>query len=112
MVKSFQIVDFGTMGNVVALTEHISGLFTYMFDLSLRLAAPLLVMLLLLTVALGFIARTVPQMNIMVVGFPLQIAVGFVFLILLVPFLAEIFTGLWDGFVGQLETVIRIMRTT
>ncbi|TWT77233.1 flagellar biosynthesis protein FliR [Posidoniimonas polymericola] len=39
------------------------------FDLALRAAAPLLIALLLSTIVLGLISRTMPQINVIVVGF-------------------------------------------
>lgn len=44
--------------------------------LALRLSLPVVGTLLVLDVALGFLARIVPQMNIFLVGFPLKIGVG------------------------------------
>jgi flagellar biosynthetic protein FliR len=57
------------------------GLLGSVFDLGLRIAAPLLCLVFLETVALGFIARTVPQMNILSIGFPLRILLGFMVLV-------------------------------
>ena len=61
---------------------HLSG---HLLDLGLRLGAPVLAALLLSEVGLGLIARTVPQMNIFIVGFPLKIGLGFAMLALTLP---------------------------
>jgi len=47
---------------------------------------PLIAALLLTNVGLGLIARTVPQINIFIVGFPLQIAVGLIGIGLTCPY--------------------------
>ena len=52
------------------------------FATAVKLAAPLMAILFFLSVGLGLVARTVPQMNVFIVGFPLQIAVGLVMLAL------------------------------
>lgn len=52
------------------------GLLQSAFALSLQVAAPLLCLVFLETVAMGFVARTVPQLNILSIGFPLRILVG------------------------------------
>ena len=61
-----------------------SNLFTLFMDSSkqifvvaLKFAAPVMVVLLLTSVALGIVARTVPQMNIFMVGMSLKIFIGF-----------------------------------
>lgn len=56
----------------------------------MRLAAPVVGVLLVATLGLGILARTVPQMNVFVVGFPLKIAAGILALALSIPFLVEV----------------------
>jgi flagellar biosynthetic protein FliR len=48
------------------------------FRMGIEIAAPALVTLFLVTIALAFMARTAPEMNIFVLSFSLRIAVGFV----------------------------------
>jgi flagellar biosynthetic protein FliR len=56
-----------------------------MFIIGLKAGAPVVVALMLGTVAFGLVARAVPQMNIFVVSMPLNIAVGLIFLGLSLP---------------------------
>ncbi len=49
---------------------------TSAFLLGLRLAGPVLVALFLTTVALGFLSRTIPQLNILSVGFTLRVIIA------------------------------------
>ena len=58
------------------LLDRVVGLCASMFDLAIRVAGPLLCLVFLETVAMGFVARTVPQMNILSIGFPLRIIAG------------------------------------
>jgi flagellar biosynthetic protein FliR len=57
---------------------------------ALAIAAPAVGILLATTLGLGLLARTVPQMNVFLVGFPIQIAAGMLAIVAVVPFLAEI----------------------
>ena len=54
------------------------------------LAAPAVGILLATTIGLGLLSRTVPQMNVFLVGFPVQIAAGMLAIVAAVPFLLEI----------------------
>ena len=45
----------------------------------------------LVTVGLGFLSRSVPEINIFIVGFGLQILVGLYLLYLAVPLLVDLF---------------------
>jgi len=57
----------------------LQGLMTFMkdmFELALKIGAPVIAMMFFMSVGLGLVARTVPQINVFIVGFPLQIAVA------------------------------------
>jgi len=59
------------------------------FVIAVQLASALIVMLLLVSASLGLISRTVPQMNIFIVGFPLQLLVGLFGLGVTIPFITK-----------------------
>jgi len=77
VVDSFAHVPLGGHapdgGGIVSV---IVGLLAAMTELAVRVAAPLLCLVFLETVAMGFIAKTVPQLNILSMGFPLRIILG------------------------------------
>jgi len=56
------------------------------FSLGVRIAAPVMIALLLSNATLGLLARTVPQLNVFVVGFPLNVGVGLFILTTSQPF--------------------------
>jgi flagellar biosynthetic protein FliR len=47
-----------------------------LFRMAVQIAAPAMVTLFLITVAMAFMARAVPEMNVFILGFPVRIAVG------------------------------------
>ncbi len=57
---------------------------------AMAIAAPVVGLLLMTSMGLGILARTVPQMNVFIVGFPLKITAGIVGVILSLPYLLEI----------------------
>lgn len=52
---------------------HMAGI---IFQSALKIAAPIVVTLLLTNIAFGLLAKTVPQMNILMVGMPLRLTMG------------------------------------
>lgn len=79
LVGSFDRIPPGGMLDADALAglTHLAvGLLTVMFELALRVSAPLLCLIFIERMAMGFIARTVPQMNILSVGFAVNILTG------------------------------------
>lgn len=77
VMHSFHHLPAGAAVIDVNLIGILSGLLTASMELALRVSAPLLAVIFLETVAVGFIAKTVPQLNILSLGFPLRILVGF-----------------------------------
>jgi flagellar biosynthesis protein FliR len=73
---SYRLIPLGTMPSVAqtaALAEHD---LVQLSVIGLEVAAPVVVALGLVDVALGLVARTVPQMNVFIVGLPGKIMVG------------------------------------
>jgi flagellar biosynthetic protein FliR len=99
------------------LTFHFSGqlmqsIFEFsqeMFVIAVKLGAPLMAVMLFTNVGLGIIARTVPQMNIFIVGFPLQISIGLIFLGLSAPLLVKMTQGLFAGLEMKIGSLLRLM---
>jgi flagellar biosynthetic protein FliR len=97
LVESYQLIPpagFHVNGPVL---ERLVRLTAEMFVIGLKAGAPVIVALLLGTVAFGLVARAVPQMNIFVVSMPLNIGVGLVFFGLSLPHLAGYLGHLFGG---------------
>jgi len=92
MGRSFEIIPPGGMVFETALGQHFIGMFGQMLVVSVKLAAPVLVALLLASFAEGIIARTVPQINIFIVGFGIRIAFGLFVLMLSIGFFVLVMT--------------------
>jgi len=76
IVESFFIINPAEISFASITPEYMLRLFTGTFTIAVKIAAPIMAILFFLSVGLGLVARTVPQMNVFIVGFPLQIGVG------------------------------------
>lgn len=61
-----------------------------LFILSMRIVIPFYCALILSDIGLGFLARTVPQMNIFVLGLPVKVALGFMVLTVILPLTVDL----------------------
>ncbi|HET6895515.1 MAG TPA: flagellar biosynthetic protein FliR [Candidatus Baltobacteraceae bacterium] len=95
-------LDPGVAGNVVIFLEQA-------FLVVFQIAAPAAVCLFIVNIALGLMARVAPQMNVFVVGFPLQIGVGLLMLAVSVPLLAAVAPNLFTDAAHHMDTVMRGM---
>ncbi len=92
-------LEASPVGSEPALADGLAaavGLGTIMFRQGLLFAAPIMAAALVGNVAIGILARTVPQLNILMVAFPLQIGVGLVMLGGAIPLMGAVI-GNWPG---------------
>lgn len=78
------------------LVEFVLHSFSYMFMIALQMSIPVVGSLFLVDVALGIVARTVPQLNVFVVGLPLKIGVSFIVIVAVMAVMMGVVTQLFD----------------
>ena len=76
VVRSLQAIPVGGSSLSGPLYEVVLGSFSNMFLTAVKLIAPVMGALFLTNVALGFMARAVPQMNVFMVGMPAKVIIG------------------------------------
>ena len=96
-------IDPSLAGNVVAILAS-------SFDIVFKIAAPAAIALFVTNISLALMARVAPQMNVFVVGFPIQVTVGLITLAASLPLLATVGPQLFDQLSRQMDTVMRSLR--
>ena len=87
--------------------EYIMKLFVAVFAIAFQMSAPIIATLFLVTLALGITGKTVPQLNIFVVGFPIKIAVGFILLVTMMGVMVEVMEKVIEmGIIGMRNLMI------
>jgi flagellar biosynthesis protein FliR len=84
--------------------------FSQYFRLGLIISAPVAIVLLLVSASMGFVVKTVPQINILVVGFPIKIAVGLAMFGMSLVFFGQVFMSLIDGMEYQLMQMLGALQ--
>jgi len=110
IVGSFKVVPLGQITFTKLSGEILVRATVDTIALAIKLGAPCIVTLFLLDVALGIVARTVPQMNIFIVGFPLKISVGLMMMGVSLPIIGYVFSKLLQGLNSNLNNLILAMR--
>ena len=72
LLDTFQTIPPGSAAVPHSITETFVVLLTQSFSLGIRAAVPVVTALLLSTLVMGLISRTLPQLNILMVGFGLN----------------------------------------
>jgi len=107
--ESFYLVPPFQFQFTDSLAEHLIRTTGNMFIICLKIGAPVMVALLLTSVALGFLARTVPQMNIFIVAFPIKIMVGLLFIGICLPYTVNFLGHLFSNMGKNLSLLLRCM---
>jgi len=103
--QSVRAIDLVLMRNDIIETM-LRGL-TGLFGNALIIAFPILGTLFLVQVVMGLLAKAAPQMNLLMMGFPISIGVAFLILMVSIPFLVETF----DRLIGAgFETLMRLIE--
>lgn len=109
IAKSFEVVPLLTFSFTNSLMEALLRLSCDMFVVAAKVAAPIIAILLFTSVALGLLARTVPQMNIFIVGFPLKLAIGLLAVGLTLPLLSAMLRNLFQGLGEDIAVLMKLM---
>jgi flagellar biosynthetic protein FliR len=80
--------------------------FGAMFVFATLLAAPVMTVVLLVDLAMAVMARTMPQMNVFIVGLPLKILVGLIVLAISLGFLEPAFTLVFEGLFESWQAIL------
>jgi len=109
LTHSFEMVPPLNVNFSGSLMEHLIKMSGNIFVIGIQVGAPVIAALLITSVAFGLIARTVPQMNVLIVGMPLKIVIGLLFLGISLPyfsaFLKKIFGGLGPNIIFMLKAM-------
>ena len=106
---SFDMVPLGGIQLTEMLGRSIIQLSGGVFVIAAKLAAPVITALFLTSLALGIIARTVPQMNVFIVGFPLKIGVGMGIILVSLPLFNTMLVKFFSQMGANLSIVLQQM---
>ncbi len=110
LVGSFQTLPLVSFTQPGAVLSTLTALLTVSFTLALKIAAPVLIAIVLASVAMAFIQRTLPQANILSTGLPVRLLLGFVVIlaVLAMGALPELVEQASRGVAGYLKTMLQV----
>ena len=76
LAASYDGVPIGAVQVNASLVAAVRDMLAMVFTVGLRLAAPVLIVLLIVEAAIGLISRAAPSLSFMVIGYPIRIVVG------------------------------------
>lgn len=109
LAKSYQLVPLSTASFSGSVSLVLLKIFSGAFTIALQVSAPVLAVLLVTDLTLGFLARTAPQINVFLTGFPIKIAVGLLTLSFLIPLLGNVLRTIFNMLERDLHSLMRVL---
>lgn len=107
--RSFEMIPPGGFVFSEMMAGYITEKVSLLFTIGVMFAAPLVGSLFIVIVVLGFLARTMPQMNVFVIGMPAQIITGIILLMVGLSGISMGFDRLLDSINGITQELLDIM---
>ena len=110
LFESFQMIPVLGATFDLSISDLMVDMTGGMFVTGLKIALPVLFAILLTDVGLGVLARTMPQMNIFVVGIPAKIVIGLFVLSIALPFYILFLDVMFNEMYGNISAALRAIR--
>ncbi|MEH7344869.1 flagellar biosynthetic protein FliR [Bacillus sp. JJ1532] len=94
------------------MAEYVVKAFNSMFIIAFQMSIPVVGSLFLVDIALGIVARTVPQLNVFVVGLPLKIGVSFIVLLTVMSIMLLVVSQLFEMMLSTMRGLMDIIGGT
>lgn len=96
LINSFYVLPINSLikmdNNLLLL---VSNMFDFIFVSAIKIAIPVMISIFLTNLILGILARTMPQMNVFVVGMPIKIVFGLAIMSFILPYYEPIFKDIF-----------------
>ncbi len=106
---SYDIVPLGEGKVTKELANLMISFFANSFILAVKIALPIIAITFLSEVAFGILVRTVPQMNVFIVGIPIKIFIGLIAILVFLPLYISSLKGVYDGMFNDIGKALRGM---
>ena len=90
LYRSFELAPLGVLTVRPEAMKSVLLMTKETFEIGVKLAGPMIAVILFLNIAMGIVGRAVPQINVFVISFPVNILVGFFIFMVSIPLLLTV----------------------
>lgn len=102
LTDSFRVIPLGAGMFVPEMTGGIVRFSADALIISFQIVAPIIIILMIFNIALGLVAKTVPQIHIFILSLPVKILGTMLLFVLLLPMMFNVLESLLDWFLRVL----------
>lgn len=107
LVDSYKYIPIGELIISEAIISQLVNILSKTFSLGFKIASPIVIVILLVDILLGVLSRTIPQMNVFVVGMPLKIIVGMLIIVFTLPIFNILSGHIFKDMFKEIYTFLR-----
>jgi len=109
LYESFEIIPPGRVNFSSQLWQYFFRRSADMFVLGVKIALPIAGAIFFIDIILAFLARSVPQMNLFVIGLPIKIMAGLILLFILMPVLNNYYSEIIMNVINEIPALFRLI---
>ena len=109
LIESFNRIPLDGLIWNEALANFMVDVTAGVFLTGMKIAMPVTFAILITNVGMGILARTMPQMNIFVVGIPMHLTIGTFMLIMLMPFFVLFLDVMFNEMYANITTALKLI---
>ncbi len=107
--NSFKFISpISVMDYTSSLSKFFIGFLGVIFKQAFIISLPIIGTLFLCSLTLGLLAKAAPQMNLLMLGFPINIGVAFLIIIVSLPYLLDFFSTVFDGAFSNIQEILNM----
>ncbi len=107
LVDSYEFIPIGKFSFKEDIAMMLINVLSKSFITGFKLSTPIIAIILLTDLLLGILARTIPQMNVFVVGMPLKILIGLIVISVSIPIFYAISTGIFNETIEEIYNFLK-----
>ena len=108
LLGTFESLPLGWGYVPLPMVELLSRLMSQSLVLTFQVAGPVIGSMALVGLAMGFMGHTIPQLNVLVIGFPIRLGTGLVLTMLSLPVMATAIERSFPAVVSQIRSLFTL----
>lgn len=110
LVNSYDYIPIGQFKFAGDIVNQLVRILTQTFIISLKISGPVLAAIFLTDVLLGILAKTMPQMNVFIVGMPLKIFIGIATVIITLPLFIATLQNIFASMNEEIYNFLKVIQ--
>ena len=109
LINSFNVLGVGKFILSEKSSMLIIRVFIDYFGIGLKIAMPIIIIIIITDLTMGLVARTVPQLNVMILGLPIKIVLGLACISISLPIFANAINANYAKIPGMFRDLYKVL---